>query len=881
MARRQKKPKSKDPSDTPMMRQYLAVKQQYPDAILFYRMGDFFEMFFDDAVAAAEALDLTLTSRNKNDPEPIPMCGVPHHAALGYISRLIDHGFKVAVCEQMEDPAKVKGLVKREVVRVITPGVVLDEENLDAKAANYLAAVLPLGEVEVPAAAVAVIDASTYEFRGTCAAGLGGLAGEVFRLEPREILVPASAAADLSRLGDLLHRCFVTVGDDSLFEEASARQVLVELLGADEASKLFDEDPLLARAAGAAAAYVRSTRPGTELPVSRFVTYAIGDHMVLDEATKSHLELVRTADGERKGSLLWLIDRSRTGMGGRLLRRWVNYPLTDVARIRRRLDRVELFFRDAKFREDVLEALSQVADVERISARIGMHAVTPRDLGVLRDSLMMLPDLDDLLTSCPAPDADSVLGGGLDRAEDLAAALAAALVDEPPATPREGGVFREGFDEALDDLTHAVGHAKDFISSLQVRERERTGISSLKVSFNKVFGYYIGVTKANLGNVPDDYVRKQTLATGERYVTPELEEWESKVLSADERRKELEQDLFRRLVDDLGAHVARVMVLADRLAGIDCAASLAEVARSKDFVRPEVDSSGVIEITESRHPLVEALQPGTPFVPNDVRLDPDGERLLIITGPNMAGKSTAMRQVALIAVLAQMGSFVPASAARVGVCDRLFTRVGASDNIARGESTFMVEMNETSSILRGASRDSLVILDEVGRGTSTYDGLSIAWAVGEYLHDAVGCKVMFATHFHELVELANLKPHAANYHVAAREYGEDVVFLRKLVEGGTSRSFGIQVARMAGLPELVVQRAREVLRSLEEERPAPTGMPETARQSAGSAPQLDLFAANAKPSEVERVLKEIDLDRLTPLEALALLSRLRGMIEDD
>jgi len=864
-----------------MMRQYLAVKERYPDAILFYRMGDFFEMFFEDAVLAAEALDLTLTSRNKNDPEPVPMCGVPHHAALGYVSRLIDQGFKVAVCEQMEDPAKVKGLVKREVVRVITPGVVLDEENLDAKANNYLAAVLPLADVDVPSAAVAVIDASTYEFRGTRAGGLGALAGEVFRLEPREILVPASAAEQLSRLGGLLPRCFVTVGDDDVFAEASARSVLAELLGEDEAGRLFEADPLLARAAGAAAAYVRSTRPGTELPVSRFVTYAIGDHMVLDEATKSHLELVRTVDGERKGSLLWLIDRTRTGMGGRLLRRWINYPLTDVSRIRRRLDRLEMFFRDARFRGDMLEALSQVADIERITARIGMQAATPRDLGVLRDSLAMLPDLDDLLTSCPAPDADRVLGGGLDRAEDLAAALAAALVDEPPVSPRDGGVFREGFDEALDDLTHTVRHAKDFIASLQARERERTGISSLKVSFNRVFGYYIEVTKSNLGSVPDDYVRKQTLATGERYVTPELEEWESKVLSADERRKELEQDLFRRLVDDLGDHVPRLMALAQRLGGIDCAASLAEVARLRDFVRPEVDTSGVLDIREGRHPLVEALQPETPFVPNDVRLDPDGERVLIITGPNMAGKSTAMRQVALIAVLAQMGSFVPASAARVGVCDRLYTRVGASDNIARGASTFMVEMNETSAILRGATRDSLVILDEVGRGTSTYDGLSIAWAVGEYLHDAVGCKVMFATHFHELVELANVKPRAANYHVAAREYGEDVVFLRKLVEGGTSRSFGIQVARMAGLPELVVQRAREVLRGLEEERPAPVGMPEAARRSAGSTSQLDLFSPAIAPSEVERVLKEIDLDRLTPLEALALLSRLRGMIEDD
>jgi DNA mismatch repair protein MutS len=477
------------------------------------------------------------------------------------------------------------------------------------------------------------------------------------------------------------------------------------------------------------------------------------------------------------------------------------------------------------------------------------------------------------------PDSDTILGGPLDRAEALHEVLVKALVNEPPTHHRDGGVFQKGFSPELDDLIDTVRNAKAFIASLETRERERTGISSLKVAYNKVFGYYIEVTKTNIKNVPDDYIRKQTLATGERYVTDELEMWESKVLTADERRKELEAELFTALIDDLKAHVPRLLRLAGRIAEIDCAAGLAEVARKRDYVRPDVDNSAVLEIKEGRHPLVEALQPDSPFVPNDIRMDPDGERLLIITGPNMAGKSTAMRQVALTVILAQMGAFVPAVSARIGVSDRLFTRVGASDNIAKGASTFMVEMNETADILRGATDRSLVILDEVGRGTSTYDGLSIAWAVGEYLHDAARCKVMFATHYHELVDLAKAKPHAANYHVAAKEYGESVIFLRKLVEGGTSRSFGIQVAKMAGLPEVVIQRAKEVLAGLEDERPTQIGMPEKTRIAAGAPSQLDLFARSA-PSEVERILKEIDLDRVTPLDALALLSRLRDIARE-
>jgi DNA mismatch repair protein MutS len=868
----------KDPSATPSMRQYLAVKEQYQDAILFFRIGDFYEMFFEDAVVASAALDLTLTSRNKNDPDPIPMAGVPHHAALAYVSRLIEQGHKVAICDQLEDPTKVKGLVKREVVRVITPGVVLDEENLDAKANNFLAAVLPLDDAAGPlvSAAVAVIDASTFDFRGTRVTGLGALAGELCRLEPREILAPKAAAEELKDLSALIPRCYITPGDDALFDPKLAVEALAELVGPEEAARIRDEDPLLARAAGAAAGYVRATRPRDALPSVRFASYRVSDHMVIDEAAKAHLELVRAADGEKKGSLLWLLDRTRTAMGGRLLRRWINYPLTDVAAIRRRLDRVELFFRDAAFRGDTTEALAAVGDLERIAARIGMRVAAPRDLGVLRSSLAAIADLDDLVTSCPAQDADEVLGGPLDRARDLVEALGRALVDDPPIAVREGGVFREGFDPSLDELVRTARDAKELIAALEAKERARTGIASLKIQYNRVFGYYILVTKAHLKSVPTDYVRKQTVVGGERFVTAELEEWESKVLYADERRKELEQELYARLVDDLGAHTPRLFALARRVAELDCAASLAEVARARDFVRPEVDAGDVVDIADGRHPLVEVLRPETPFVPNDVRIDPDGERLLLITGPNMAGKSTVMRQVALCVVLAQMGSFVPAARARIGVCDRLFTRVGASDNIARGASTFMVEMRETAAILRGATASSLVILDEVGRGTSTYDGLSIAWAVGEYLHDAVRCKVMFATHYHELVELVELKEHAANYHVAAREYGEDVVFLRKLVRGGTSHSFGIQVARMAGLPETVVQRAREVLRGLETDRPAPIGMPESARRG-GGAHQLDLFAA-AKPSEAERAIGEIDLDRVTPLEALALLASIKKLI---
>ena len=875
-------------SDTPMMRQYLTIKEEYPDAVLMYRMGDFYEMFYEDSIIASKALDLTLTSRNKNSPDPVPMCGIPHHAAIGYISKLIEQGFKVAVCEQMEDPSKVKGLVKREVVRVITPGVIINEENLDAKVNNFLVSIVPFADLSKDNKknisnqdvsdlyAIAAMDASTGEFKGTRVTGAGSLAGELFRLEPKEILISEQTDDSIDKIAKILPGCYVSRISDELFSQKSALKILSPVLGKESAAGLFNSDSLLARAAGSILHYLVQTRPKDALPPVRFTTYNISDYMIIDEATKTHLELVRTVDGNKKGSLIWLLDHTGTPMGGRMLRFRVNYPLCDPKAIRKRLAKVDLFFSSNSFCTDTMNIMAEIADIERISARIAMRAVSPRDLGVLRNSLKALPGLNDLLRSSPFQDADTILGEEIDEALDLAEFFDTAFVQEPPVGTSDGGIFNEGFNAELDELKNTVLYAKDFIAELEAKERQITGINSLKVGYNKVFGYFIFITKANINSsaIPDHYIRKQTLVNGERYVTKELQEWESKVLTADERRKSLEKELFEQFVNSVVPHVERLDAIAKKVADIDCAASLAHVARLNDYVKPVINNEGIIDIKEGRHPLVETIFNKVPFVPNNIYLHPDKNRLMIITGPNMAGKSTVMRQVALITILAQMGAFVPAAAANISITDRLFTRVGASDNIAKGASTFMVEMNETSTILRTATKNSLVILDEVGRGTSTFDGLSIAWSVGEYLHDAVKCKTMFATHYHELVDLGNILPHGANFHVAAREYENEVVFLRKLIEGGTSHSFGIQVASMAGLPELAVARAKEILQSLEkDESRTANSIPVETRKT----PQLDLFLQPA-PSEVERVLKDIDINRLTPIEALSLLTRLQDMI---
>jgi DNA mismatch repair protein MutS len=860
------------------MRQYLSAKEQYPDAILFFRLGDFYEMFFEDAVITSKALDLTLTSRNKGAMDEVPMCGVPYHAVHGYIARMIEQGFKVAICEQMGDPSKIKGIVPREVVRVVTPGVILEPESLEAKANNYLAAfqISPGGE-----AGLAAIDVSTGELRATTLDGTTALVGEITRLEPSELLAPPEDQGVVAILERLMPRCLIQRADAPTFDPILAREVLKNALGPDVRTAAEGLSLSAMSAAGAAVTYAARTQPGVPISLRRLIPYTPSDHLIIDETTRAHLELVRTLSGDKKGALLSLIDETVTPMGGRLLRSRLLLPLCKLDQINHRLDAVEILRDNAALREDLRLLLEHVADLERVLSRCSTRSVTPRELATLRDSLKRLPEIDTLLAEADTGtvlEARKILGGSIDRCDELAQELARALIDEPPAHAREGGIFAPGYSPDLDELVSLSRSGREYLAKIESRERERTGISSLKVRFNKVFGYYLEVTRANLKHVPDDYVRKQTLASSERYTTPELEEYETKVLTAEDRRRELEGEMFAILQERILAESGRLTATAARIAELDVSAALAHLAHLRDYIRPVVDESRVIDIRNGRHPVVEALSAPDGFVANDTTLVGDGERLLIITGPNMAGKSTVLRQVALITLLAQSGSFVPASEARIGLVDRIFTRVGASDNLARGQSTFMVEMQEAAGILRGATDRSLVLLDEIGRGTSTFDGLSIAWAVAEHLHDTVRCKVLFATHYHELTELARTHEHIANYNVAAERTGDDVVFLRKLLPGGSNRSYGIDVARLAGVPESVIARARQLLENLEQESLDPRGM---SRKEPETGPQLQLFAAHPAPTPVEQLLSHLEVERLTPLEALNMLAQLKSMVGGD
>ncbi|WP_428262900.1 DNA mismatch repair protein MutS [Haliangium sp.] len=870
---------SKSPRETPLMRQYLGIKAQHPDAILFFRLGDFYEMFYEDAELVSKALDLTLTSRHKNTEEPVPMAGVPHHSARGYIARLTEQGYKVAVCEQVEDPKLVKGIVKREVAQIITPGVVLDDEVLDPKAARYLAAVAYEGS----GLGLAYLDVSTGEFRATELPSGEALAGELARVRPAEILAGADALGDDGVMAPVcrLYRDGVyTSIKPHTWKQAET--LLTSMLAGDSRALGLVDAPLAARAAADVVSYARATQPNGVLPVSRLQLYAPGQAMVLDEVAIANLELTETLIGaKRAGSLLSVIDATSTAPGGRLLRRWLLYPLTEVAPIRRRQDAVGYLVERASLRSSVRHALDGVHDLERLSARVLLGVATPRDLGRLRDSLALLPELARLLSGQaegePASDLVEVPellgfdGQVLEILSVLQAVLARALVDEPGPLAREGGFVRDGYCADVDESRRLATGGKDAILEIEQRERERTGISSLKVKYNRVFGYYIAVTKPNLDKVPADYVRRQTTANGERFITPELSELEAKVLGAEVRVLEREQEILGELCDEVTQRAACLREVAQRIATVDSLAGLAEVAHVNGYVCPTVDEGEVIDIVEGRHPVVERVVPPGSYVPNDCRLDSAGAQFLLVTGPNMAGKSTYMRQVAHIVLLAQMGSFVPARRATIGAVDRIFTRVGAADDLARGESTFMVEMRETAAIVREATRRSLVVLDEVGRGTSTFDGLSIAWAVSEYLHDAIGCRTLFATHYHELTALADSRPKVRNVSVAVREHEGEIVFLRQVVEGGASKSYGIDVARLAGLPRSVIARARQILGQLEDG----TSWHKTA--------QLSLFGiAQAAPPEVvedtagpvmER-LRGLDPHRTTPIEALQILVEL-------
>lgn len=863
---------------TPMFGQYLELKKTVPDAVLLYRMGDFYEVFFDDAKLCAKALDLTLTQRDKLGENPVPMAGVPHHAIAGYKKRLIELGHKVATAEQMEDPKLARGLVKRAIVEVITPGLIMEPEHLDARAANYLVALASDGKGRI---GLACIDVSTGEFTCTELDAGPELQAELARLDPSELLYSEDDEGE-----QWLQPALIDDGrrnspiSPSAFLMDAARDDLCSLFGVRDLRGFgVQGERLPVQAAGAILVYLKSNHVSTLGHVRRLRPYRLESFMVLDEATRRNLELFRTmVAGKRRGSLIGLLDRTVTGMGSRRLRRWLGAPLLDPIAIQARHDGVQLLVTSRELRTQLKSRLESVYDIERLNAKVQSGRASPKDLVALRRSLEQAPSVDLLLDRtdtrqltvfAPLPDLSA-----------LCASIEAALVDDPPAVTKDGGLIRGGFHEELDELITLSREGKGSLARLESEERKRTGINSLKVRYNRVFGYFIEVTRANLSSVPEHYVRKQTLANAERYFTPELKEFENKVLGAEERRVALELELFTELREHVAGHAGPLADLADRLAAIDVLVGLADLAVAYDYVRPEMRSGTELIIEGGRHPVIERMDLGERFVPNDVALEPDGERLLIISGPNMAGKSTVMRQVALITLMAQAGSFVPARSAVIGVVDRIFTRVGASDNIARGQSTFMVEMSETAAILHHASDRSLAILDEIGRGTSTFDGLAIAWAVAEFLADTVRCRALFATHYHELSELAGTRPHVANYNIAVSEMGDTVIFLRRLRRGGASRSYGIQVAKLAGLPDEVLVRAREVLANLEQSSHDEVGAPRLARSKKTPSPstgQLGLFIDRS--SLLKDELLRLNVDNLTPLEALNLIAELKKKAE--
>jgi DNA mismatch repair protein MutS len=869
---------------TPMMRQYLEIKADYPDAILFFRLGDFYEMFLEDAVTASRVLDITLTSRNKGSVDEVPLCGIPYHSCQPYIARLVENGYKVAICEQVEDPKAAKGIVRREVVRVVTPGLVVDTDTLKPKENNYLAA---LAAGEGGRWGVAVLDITTGEFRATEVAGDNALRSELAAFGPREILLaeaePGSAPPPV--LIELDPEVAVNRLPAWVFEpDRAAEQIRRFFACASLESFGCAELPAAVGAAGAILHYLEFTQKGVVAHVRTLQTYHSRDFMVLDAATRRNLELTATIyDGSRKGSLLGVLDRTLTAMGGRMLRHWVHHPLVAVEPIRGRHQAVAQLVEQSLARSELRQHLDGIYDLERLSSRISMANANAKDLVALRSSLQRLPDLRDTLQTLTSP-LLTELAAEVDPLPDVAELIAGALVDDPPFVLRDGGLIRDGFDATLDELRSIAREGKGWIARLEQQEKERTGISSLKVRFNKVFGYYLEVTRSHLEKVPEDYQRKQTLANAERYITPALKEYEEKVLGAEERLVELEYDLFQQLRQQVAAQAERIQSTADALAGCDVLAALAELAHERNYVCPVIDAGGELVIVEGRHPVIETMPLGERFVPNDVALDAGENQLLIITGPNMAGKSTYMRQVALITLMAQLGSLVPAKEARIGLVDRIFTRVGASDNLARGQSTFMVEMTETANILNHATPKSLIILDEIGRGTSTFDGVSIAWAVAEYLHDhaPVAARTLFATHYHELTELAVTRPRVRNYNIAVKEWNEQIVFLRKIVKGGASHSYGIQVARLAGLPEAVIARAREILRNLEAGEFVGEGEPRLARsrrpgRQVPPSPQLSLFGSQG-PDPLRERLENVDVTVLTPLEALNLLDELKRLV---
>jgi len=856
-----------------MLAQYLHVKQQAGDAVLFFRLGDFYEMFFEDAERAAPLLDLTLTSRNKDDPNPIPMCGIPHHAALGYISRLLGHGLKVAICDQIGDPQSSPGLVERGLTRIITPGTVLDEdEGLATSEPGYLVA---LGRGPGDSIAIATVEASTGELR-CCETEAAALAGEeLARIAPREVLFPEGDEV----LGDLARGCGASVTPRPVALECIAPEiarVLDRVLG--ETAAASSQPAARARSAlRGALEYLAETVRGGLDHLSTVRWYALGDHLMLDERTRRNLAVVEGAAGGRHGSLWWAVDRTATGMGARRLREWLLYPLLDLQAIGDRLDAVEALVEGAGLRADVAESLRPIGDTERLVARLSLGRAGPREVVRLARALERAAVIRALLAEAPRPAALERIARTATPPDGLAERITALVVDSPPLAAAEGGAIQPGADDEVDRLRALTRDAQELIAALEARERAATGIGSLKIRYQRVFGYFFEVTKANLALVPPHFVRRQTISTGERYSSPELRELEQQLTTADERCRQREIVLFGELLAEIQQHEVALSALARELASLDALCGLAATAHEQGYARPGLHRGSALAIRDGRHPVVERTSAAGRFVANDTTLDEEAEQIIVLTGPNMAGKSTYLRQVALIVLLAHAGSFVPAAEARIPLTDRIWTRVGAADDLVAGDSTFMVEMKETAAILANLSPRTLVVLDEIGRGTSTYDGIAIAWAVAEYLHDVAPgpgarVKTLFATHFHELTALAETLPRVRNYSVAVREWKDDVLFLRRVVPGPASRSYGVSVARLAGVPEAVVLRARDILRGLENGK-SPLGAQLSApRRRAGNDNQLDLFADRAQ--QLRRELAALDVNALTPLAALTRLHEL-------
>ena len=862
---------------SPMMQHYLETKNKYKDCILFYRLGDFYEMFFEDAINVSRELELTLTGKDCGQEERAPMCGIPYHAAENYIARLISKGYKVAICEQLEDPKQAKGIVKRDVIRVVTPGTVIEANLLEDKKNNYIMSIYKNGIYF----GVTVCDITTGDLRTTQIKetnNFSSLLDEISKYSPAEIVVNPmlyECSEEISKIKERFD-VYITRLEEKEFsdncEELSAKYKIID----DEENKIdnISQYMLSVASTNALIKYLLDTQKNSLDHINKLVVYSITKYMALDINARRNLEITeKLRDKSKKGTLLWVLDKTSTSMGGRLLRRWLNNPLIEANKINKRLDAVSELKSNIILKGDIVEALKKVYDIERLAGKISYGSANGRDLISLKSSAKQLPEVKRILSQSQSK-LLTELYSELDTLDDIYELIEKTIVDDPPISVKEGGLIKLGYDEEIDRLKTATTDGKNWIIELEAKEREKTGIKGLKVGFNKVFGYYIEVTKSNISLVPDRYIRKQTLTNGERYITEELKNLENQILGAEEKVVNLEYNVFVEVRDKIESQVERVQKTAGIIATLDTLCSLATVAEDQNYVRPEVDNSGVIDIKDGRHPVIEKILPSGSFVQNDTYLDKNENRLSIITGPNMAGKSTYMRQVALITLMAQIGSFVPASFARIGVVDKIFTRVGASDDLSMGQSTFMVEMMEVAQILKEATANSLVILDEIGRGTSTYDGLSIAWAVAEYISDSEKCgaKTLFATHYHELTDLENKLEGVKNYSIAVKEKGEDIIFLRKIVKGGTDESYGVHVAKLAGVPQIVTKRANEILRTIE--RKNVLNNKKIEKQEKGiQEGQLTMY--NYKLAEIAHELDKIDINQLTPIEALNTLVKIK------